>query len=1184
VLALALVTIMAGLVIMVFIAVSGERRAADTRLRGLGASQLAASAPQLVIAQLADAAASGEVWASQPGMLRTFTATGGASGVYKLYSARRLFAAAADFPETEDAPPADWKTGLNRALFCDLNEPVPAASGALLYPVADPAAAADGFGASGPVPGYERAAAPGFEPELPAAPGNNPLPMPVRWLYVLEDGKMAIPESVAADGKVTFTPDGAQPSAANPVVGRLAFWADDETAKLNLNTAGYARNDDAYWTYWDTPIVHTQEETRWLSDSQPWTAEYQRYPGHPATTGLNVVFESLHPGADQILALTPRYRHGGSSGGTLRNGTPPTPADIGALRKDERLFATVDEMFYNPARGANSAGISREALEARRFLLTTRSRAPETTLWGTPRVTLWPTWQTLAKRTPVDRLIAFCSTLAGQAFYFIRENPLSGDELTGMEQNLALWNYLRALSARTVPGFGGSFEAKYGTATRDQFLTSFYDAIRLVNLDDRSGPEAGEATGWSFTAGALRWKDGAWGPKSGNFTGGYVAPATGPNATRAPGRASTLAEVAILLARTSADPAEVQKVKTLMLYGFFTPSAGFAHPGQRRRIRVSGLAALGVREAGTTAPFQPLFGWDTYERTEIDPMNATRRYLGGRMEWTASRVQPDGTYNVPLTGEVTLPYDASDSSLHPVEFSGGTVTIEVYTPETAATPFQTYEVTFPTAEALTPEPVTSAADTWNLSGRWATSHYEERLSTLGDTVLAMQSPTGDYRSEVLRAGPLTDFKPHRRYGQTDLLTLPGFTATQSRQLSRRASSLRWIWSRNATPNPTAHDLFFGRLIKGFNGYHLLVAPVVPSHVSSVEEAFPPGDFSNGPGMVPDGSLSPKSDEGASLAQVSPGRSPYFSNFQQGVELAEGTLASPNRQVSSAVFLGSIPAGQPWRTLLFRPARAFHSGGVAHPGADSPPDYLLLDWFQMPVVEPYAISEPLSTAGKINLNTHIMPFGSYLRRETALHGLLRSARIIGIPEALTGEANHAGVVMAGITPPSSDAPDYATRYPLNVEETLLALRERAAGTDGSGRRVFLTGAEIASLDLVPEGYTRATLASFWADKRTTGDNSREAPYGTLLPRLTARSNTFSVHTTAEALQTREPDGGWREGAGTVAAQWRGSFGVERYIDPNDPRLTTDPPPDFLSGTVSVEPYHRFRILGERRFSP
>ena len=44
-----------------------------------------------------------------------------------------------------------------------------------------------------------------------------------------------------------------------------------------------------------------------------------------------------------------------------------------------------------------------------------------------------------------------------------------------------------------------------------------------------------------------------------------------------------------------------------------------------------------------------------------------------------------------------------------------------------------------------------------------------------------------------------------------------------------------------------------------------------------------------------------------------------------------------------------------------------SGVGQHYGATDPADYLLTDLFNLPVVEPYAISEPLSTSGRINMN-------------------------------------------------------------------------------------------------------------------------------------------------------------------------------------------------------------------------
>ena len=99
-----------------------------------------------------------------------------------------------------------------------------------------------------------------------------------------------------------------------------------------------------------------------------------------------------------------------------------------------------------------------------------------------------------------------------------------------------------------------------------------------------------------------------------------------------------------------------------------------------------------------------------------------------------------------------------------------------------------------------------------------------------------------------------------------------------------------------------------------------------------------------------------------------------------------------------MIFGSLPTGinpaspaqsAPWQTLLFCPYPAANKAGApytGHPGAATPPDHLILDNFWMPVIEPYAISTCLASAGKINLNDQIAPF-TYLHRNTALRALL-----------------------------------------------------------------------------------------------------------------------------------------------------------------------------------------------------
>ncbi|MFA7343362.1 MAG: pilus assembly PilX N-terminal domain-containing protein [Terrimicrobiaceae bacterium] len=64
---------------------------------------------------------------------------------------------------------------------------------------------------------------------------NQPLQMPLRWIYVRKDGSYDTSES----------PDTTSVGAkTNPVVGRFAYWADDESSKINYNLA-WKRNTSA---------------------------------------------------------------------------------------------------------------------------------------------------------------------------------------------------------------------------------------------------------------------------------------------------------------------------------------------------------------------------------------------------------------------------------------------------------------------------------------------------------------------------------------------------------------------------------------------------------------------------------------------------------------------------------------------------------------------------------------------------------------------------------------------------------------------------------------------------------------------------------------------------------------------------------------------------------------------------
>ncbi len=1222
----ALVTVLALVVVLVVVVVAlaqlatSQRRASSIDHAIFSNQALADMAVNLVTAQIRTGTTQPDnvAWVSQPGLIRTYSGAGQMTNAYKLYSARKMVAtgdAELDADLATESSPAGWAA--RPAVWHDLNAPVtvpaadPAQADSTAYPILDPRAL-------GQVEGFT------FNGSTSAV---AEIPMPVQWMYVLADGNVVAPDPAVGDGKKVTLPGA---SATNPPVGRIAFWTDDDTCKVNVNTAGYAKNDANYWTYWDTPFVSTYDEEWMLSARQPWTFEYQRYPGHPATTGLNAVFESLNLTDDQILSLTtPFYRAGGTRGGTIpisEAAVPPTQAQTNALIKADPLFASVDELFYAPDRGLRANGISRDDLERRRFFLTAHSRAPEANLFNMPRVTIWPNWQTASKRSTMDRLIAFCSTIGNQPYYFVRENAYVTNELTGIAQNMKIYNYLSALTSNPIPGVGSqTFANKFGTQRRDQILTSIFDATRLVNIDDRAGT-GGDGSGYSFTAGHFNAanSNAAKVPDApADVNVGYVAPTIGPNNTRSPGRAYTLAEVAIQFWRYTDNSAE-ERVHAMMLYGFAVPATGAPLPGQNCRIEVSGLDGFKVRVNPTDGnSTTQLFTTGNFSNTQIDRGHTFhfRRGLGegtgfvrtSGIEWTMSAQTSAPTPGsngalvafTPLLGSFDLPLDPNGS----FHLTAATLHIDVYSPASSTTPWQRYSIAFPEADVLVPMSTSYPDD----SRYNENSGYTFHLSRRGDSILAMQNRSGDYRTESVRSGVISDFRPHVRYGDILPLSIPGFHASDVNMLavSRRASSLRWDGSPDFDQD--YRNKMIGALSNDQPNYGVICSPNLPTRPGdsdpgvwrSIADAYPPGEFSNGIGTAYNGAWLPKSDEGRPIlgwgntgsggefpvflrASDGLGATPYFrsSNTQSSdtettMSAAETTLASPNRQLASAVYFGSIPTDT-WQTLLFRPAVSYHFGGTGHFGATSPPDYYLLDLFHMPVVEPYAISEPFSTAGKINMNARLVPFSSVVR-ETGLRAVLESTRLIAIPDSVAGRTG-AGDFSVITTPP----PSVQTRFPLNLDETLKGFTARYDAT--SGPPVFLSAAEICTIPLVPEGSTLSGLSSFWTDKKPTGDNALELPYSSLLPRLTTKSNVFTVHYTVQTLK-RVPGGvanQWDEDRDKVVGEQRGSTTLERYIDPNDPEFS-EFQYDFAAHAGDANPptlgrFYKFRTVASQQFRP
>lgn len=505
-----------------------EQKATVSHVEGDKARLHADSAINVVIGQIQsvsrqDTATTGrEIWTSQPGLVRQYEEDGTLLRGAKLYSDSRM-TATTEAEIIADVPPADWDKMPDQ--YVDLNEPVvradlrdPKASPRVYFPIIDPRAYAtdpnrsvEAFSYSEYADGVSGKALGGVV--LPA--GNDDtkqrLPMPVEWLYMLKDGTLGFLDETGkfkSAEKKTATRD-------NPIISRVAFWTDDESTKININTAGEG-------TFWSTPRLYHERDGEWAR-FQPMGYEYQRYPGHPATVCMSTVlfpnqnmsplssdstgFEKALKFKEAIYDLMPKILPGGSKAGSVlvpagRQNFKPT--DFKAVQKAlaERLFPSTDEFLLRA--GAQDGGEREEIdlgvgqlwanlethdiVERLRPFLTPRSRSPEANPFGYPKISMWPVHRnaTPQYRTVFDSTIASSSKLAGKDYFFTRQDSTSQSELSSIQRNNQLYNYLVTLTDQPIPGFGeagATFAKKYGD-NREQILVEIFDYIRSTNLYD----------------------------------------------------------------------------------------------------------------------------------------------------------------------------------------------------------------------------------------------------------------------------------------------------------------------------------------------------------------------------------------------------------------------------------------------------------------------------------------------------------------------------------------------------------------------------------------------------------------------------------------------------------------------------------------------------------------------------
>jgi uncharacterized protein (TIGR02600 family) len=662
-----------------------------------------------------------------------------------------------------------------------------------------------------------------------------------------------------------------------------------------------------------------------------------------------------------------------------------------------------------------------------------------------------------------------------------------------------------------------------------------------------------------------------------------------------------------------------ERVRAFVVPDTFAPACGYPEMSENCTILIKGLN--GIKVSNGTSATNCGFASTQISHPLSDALNvipADRTWGGneGPLAWRAAAI--DAQQTIPFTygfsgtnafaitlATNTAPYNpasgvftwqgAKSSALS----LSSTVNLTVVIQDAQGNTLQTLLVNLPSGGFPVPSPVAEYAKDGSGNSVYPsyymtlknrvllTRNNREFLIQPGDTSRSVEAATDLRVIAGLTNVPSTLFKGHPLYSTpaqhahnlhfadgTSVYGASGIASLVAISYPSATNMVTWTnWCSNAATN-----------------YAWLTSPICscptgpPDHVTMLPVLNADGDWDTGPGFSPDGAQINLPDPGT----TNPPANAYFS--LAGGSVGAPTQRTPNALVPSPVIFGSLPTGinpamptnsTPWCTLLFCP---YPAADTEHPGfgnatATPPiaPDHLVLDNFWMPVVEPYPISTCMATAGKINLNDQIAPF-TYLHRNTALHALLADLRIPAISINSATSYKSAGPPMASIWDP------------VDENATLEQIESRFANNSADA---YLSESEICTVPLVPlinpslyvplnVTATQANLDSFWhglwaPDGQLTGDNLRELPYAQIYGRLTTRSNSYTVHIRVQVLKklTSDPQQNvWKEGTDVVLADWRGSYEIERYLDP----AAVAP-----AAGLPLGPY-KFRILSARRFAP
>lgn len=1147
-------------------------------------------------------------WTSQPGAIRVHGMDGRLEKLYKLYSAERLVAEKLE--ETELDLPENWRAFPGR--FVDLNEPRMLVDGSMSFPIVDPRWKT----------GLAEDSVEGFDYDTFAGavgPGTNSaaqrLPMPVQWIYQLRNGELGV---MSPEGRLVLADPEQKPTTDNPIVSRFAFWVDDESCKINVNTASEG-------SYWDSPRADTAQE-RQLALTIPSRLEYSRHPGHPAGVCLSSFFlpgHRIYPAgfgglttemarmadADaldlwKLGRLASATLEEGTSYGGLRHSDWSTlwPKRPPAISRQPR-YAAVDDLLFEEVRGnlqglegLNSVQTASSKLgqgrklaafferrpEARKrlakggFFLTTASSAPETTLFGTPRVAMWPvSTQTLentgrlgdpqtSRDTVYGHKVKLASSVKNRPYLVQRSEPGNGMndfDRHGAGGNKLLFEYLRRLTSRDIPGFKkpghASFAEKYGP-DRDALLIEMMDYIRAANFADGQLPSTMQFS--ILCPGVEHHGFGQVSPLQVRVKAGELGTS---NHIRGLGRCPAISEVALVFA------CRAEKRLDGSIAGQPTDPEKLVNPGDRE-IEAGFLVEL----------FVPGHGW-----TDYCPF-ITAGMFGG-----APGAEPKAGDPFPamfLNDQPLLPYGNSSgkkrSQISSAEFppsgwhgAGGAVGGRALSE--GALVFRSVIIKAGVDGSIPP-----------LRFRGTAGQAEQLKIALYDV------PESLGRADLLQVVPLVlpdiGLEPAGTAGHE--IALPSVSS----QITHHAFEDRaHAASLNLQPLVTDSDVVqalapvhgdyrvsaMQRWVesRGAGGTSLVFCPHPrwgrQSHAHDLRDATVSVGGGSAGGLLPGLEVSAQSRADVPAALLSQGADVSLwrgAGWQQGtVENALSLLRLDGGARGAAVpwITGDFDngyAGSPDGAYCNRPDDS-HWAAVAGGGGKVP--YFSNVSVNGPKVPPVslAVFSPhrlipspimfgsLSTGVRSHVPWQTLLFrpheGHYGAATPPDHLLLDLFwQPVLEPEPISHDLETAGKINLNHTMLPFRHITRATALNAAMKaEAIMAIPDTAAASykDGSQSahrfrkhlsathtlhlwksrvfdmgQVFLTPSQICEQYLVPEGLfakdqqaTEAAMHDFWRKHRLTGDNTKEKPYAHLLPRLTTRSNTYRVHFIAESLR-------------------------------------------------------------------